>query len=223
MSKPVVVLLSILLALCFSSTVSAAGGVDVEPDLEFSPISNISHSKEVADESTWSISISLEESAANNNTSVRILKQMCTNEGVCYAPEWVDAEPSFDNQTWSTSWVTIDDHAYVNWRVALDYDDGESEEYPPGGYAKAWSSCWYDIDSDEWGGKDCSDGSPNDENGGSSDNDGDCEDWEYWNPDQPVEDCPYDDDDKSSFLPAISMLAAGAMIIAAAVVSRGSK
>ncbi len=195
MSKPIVLLLSSLLILCFSSMVSATGGVDVEPEIESSPISNITHSTGVADESSWSISVSLEESAVNNSTSVRILKQMCTNEGVCYAPEWIEAESSSDNQTWSTSWQTISDHAYVNWRVALDYEDGESEEYPSEGYAKAWSSCWHDIDSDEWGGKDCPDGPSNDEKSAVDD---------------------------SGFLPALSMLAAVAMITAAAV-SRGSK
>lgn len=196
MSKPVLVLLCSLLLLCFSSTVSAAGGVDVEPDIESSPISNITHSTEVADESTWSISVSLEESAANNSTSVRILKQMCTNEGVCYAPQWIDADPSSDNQTWSASWFTIDDHAYVNWKVELDYEDGESEEFPTEGYAKAWSSCWHDIDSDEWGGKDCPDGPPSKDKS---------------------------ETEESGFLPAVSVLASGAMIFIAAVVSRGSK
>ena len=195
MSKHAALLLSSLLILCFSSMVSAAGGVDVEPEIESSPISNITHSTEVADESMWSISISLEESAANNSTSVRILKQMCTNEGVCFAPEWVDAEPSSDNQTWSTSWVTIDDHAYVNWRVELDYDDGGSEEFPSEGYAKAWSSCWYDIDSDEWGGKDCPDGPSNDEK----------------------------QVDNINSTPALSMLAVVAILTATAVMSRGSE
>lgn len=138
--------------------VSAAGGEDVEPDISNSPIVAINHTVEAADNSDWSINIELDSNAASNNTTIRILSQMCTNGGVCDAPQWVDVEVSENRTNWSSSWKTIDDHSYVNWKVALDYDDGESEEFPSSGYAKAWSSCWYDIDIDKWGGKDCPDG-----------------------------------------------------------------
>ena len=151
---------SLIMILCSMQTVAAAGGEDVEPDISGSPIVAINHTVEAADQSDWSISVEINSDAANNNTSIRILRQMCTNEGVCDSPEWEEIEASENRTFWNSSWVTIDDHSYVNWKVSVDYDDGESEEYPPKGYAKAWSSCWYDIDADQWGGKDCPDGPP---------------------------------------------------------------
>ena len=89
---------------------------------------------------------------------------MCTNEGVCFAPEFVDVSSSDENSSWASSWQTIDDHAYVNWKVTLNYTDGEEETWPKSGeYAKAWSACWYDIENDIWGGEGCEDDSNDDD------------------------------------------------------------
>ena len=185
MKQIVPVLLTVLLILPIAAA-EAKGGEDVEPDITGSPITTIDHSTEVPDESEWSITITLVEQAAQNNTTVRILYQMCTNEGTCDSPDYMEVESSADNSTWDASVMTIDDHAYVNWVVSLLYEDGEEEKFPGSGYAKAWSSCWYDINSNTWGGKDCPDGPE-----GS-------------------------DDDEDSFLPSIGFLGAMAMMAFAA-------
>jgi|TARA_B110000881_G_scaffold219859_1_gene242927 hypothetical protein len=155
------VLLCFLLLLVGSSipTSSAAtGGEDIEADFNGSPMTNIEHSTNIPDLSTWSISVSLEPSAAENGTKVKILSQMCTNEGVCAQPGFMEVQNSEDNSSWTSSWQTIDDYAYVNWMVTLNYSDGEEETWPKSGeYAKAWSACWYDIDNDKWGGEGCND------------------------------------------------------------------
>lgn len=148
--------LLMLIGTFIPSVAAVKGGEDIEVDVSNSPMRWIEHSTNLPDLSNWEITVKLNSNASDNGTTVKILRQMCTNEGVCFAPEFVDVSSSDENSSWASSWQTIDDHAYVNWKVTLNYTDGEEETWPKSGeYAKAWSDCWYDINNDIWGGEGC--------------------------------------------------------------------
>jgi hypothetical protein len=148
--------LLMLIGTFIPSVAAVKGGEDIEVDVSNSPMMWIEHSTNLPDLSNWVITVKLNSNASDNGTTVKILRQMCTNEGVCFAPEFVDVSSSDENSSWASSWQTIDDHAYVNWKVTLNYTDGEEETWPKSGeYAKAWSDCWYDINNDIWGGEGC--------------------------------------------------------------------
>jgi hypothetical protein len=148
--------LLMLIGTFIPSVAAVKGGEDIEVDVSNSPMMWIEHSTNLPDLSNWVITVKLNSNASDNGTTVKILRQMCTNEGVCFAPEFVDVLSSDENSSWASSWQTIDDHAYVNWKVTLNYTDGEEETWPKSGeYAKAWSDCWYDINNDIWGGEGC--------------------------------------------------------------------
>jgi len=148
--------LLILIGTFIPSVAAVKGGEDIEVDVTNSPMMWIEHSTNLSDEMDWEITVKLNSNASDNGTTVKILRQMCTNEGVCFPPEFVNVSSSDENSSWASSWQTIDDHAYVNWKVTLNYTDGEEETWPKSGeYAKAWSDCWYDISNDIWGGEGC--------------------------------------------------------------------
>ena len=148
--------LLILIGTFIPSVAAVNGGEDIEVDVTNSPMMWINHSTNLSDEMDWGITVKLNSNASDNGTTVKILRQMCTNEGVCFPPEFVNVSSSDENSSWTSSWQTIDDHAYVNWKVTLNYTDGEEETWPKSGeYAKAWSDCWYDIENDIWGGVGC--------------------------------------------------------------------
>ena len=156
--------LLMLIGTFIPSVAAVKGGEDIEVDVNNSPMMWIEHSTNLPDLSNWEITVKLNSNASDNGTTVKILRQMCTNEGVCFAPEFVDVSSSHENSSWASSWQTIDDHAYVNWKVTLNYTDGEEETWPKSGeYAKAWSACWYDIENDIWGGEGCEDDSNDDD------------------------------------------------------------
>lgn len=148
--------LLILIGTFIPSVAAVKGGEDIEIDVNNSPMMWIEHSTNLSDGMDWEITVKLNSNASDNGTTVKILRQMCTNEGVCFPPDFVNVSSSDENSSWSSSWQTIDNHAYVNWKVTLNYTDGEEETWPKSGeYAKTWSDCWYDIENDIWGGEGC--------------------------------------------------------------------
>jgi hypothetical protein len=147
-----------------TSPVSAAdveGGVNVEPVMEQTIFETITHTEVTTDFGNWEISMTLNNDAFNNNTTLDLITQICNNDGVCWPPEYAIIA-SDDNRTFTSSVTTIEDHTYVNWRVKATYsnDNDTTEMFPSSGFYKTWSDCW--LNDGEWGGDGCMD----------SDNDG---------------------------------------------------
>ena len=161
-------LLSVILILALIAPVVLAEGKlgeDQNPDLSGTPISEITHTTSSNENDIWSITITLNDDAVANNTSVEALTQICYNLGSCLSPQPLQLT-SDDGKVWggeviakgpeTCSEANPNDclHTYVNWKVTLDYSADETEEeFPDKGYYKTWSSCWFD--SGTWGGGNC--------------------------------------------------------------------
>jgi len=161
-------LLSVLLIMALIAPVALAGGTpgqDQDPNLSGTPISEITHTTPSDEDDLWSITITLNDDAVSNNTSVEGLTQICYNLGSCLSPQPLQLS-SDDGKIWSGEVIAkgpdscseadpnVCLHTYVNWKVTLDYSDDETEEeFPDSGYYKTWSSCWFD--SGTWGGNNC--------------------------------------------------------------------
>ena len=151
------VLSCILMSLALLNTVSAAdteGGVNIEPDIDETIFSEISHTETTTDLDEWEITLTLNDEAFNNNTSFTLTTQICVNEGYCLPPE-IATLASDDDKIFTSSVTTIDDHTYVNWKVKATYadDDNTTEKFPSTLYYKTWSDCWFN--DNEWGGDNC--------------------------------------------------------------------
>ncbi|HJL60149.1 MAG TPA: hypothetical protein QF621_07335, partial [Candidatus Thalassarchaeaceae archaeon] len=63
---------------------------------------------------------------------------------------------SDEGTTWVTSMTPVEDHSYVNYRITLNQEDGNSTTYPESGWGgKVWSDCW--VAGDTSGGDGCGD------------------------------------------------------------------
>ena len=164
-------LLSVLLILTlvapFALAADATPGDDQDPDLSNTPIAEITHTTPSDEGGLWSITLTLNDDAVANNTSITSLTQICYNIGSCLSPEPMELS-SDDGKTWSGEVIAKGPdgcseenpndclHTYVNWKVMLDYvDDDTEEDFPDKGYYKTWSSCWKDSESGDWGGNNC--------------------------------------------------------------------
>ena len=149
-------ILCILMSIALLNTASAAGegGVNIEPVVEDTIFSEITHTETTTDLEDWEITMTLNSDAANNNTTFELTTQICNNEGVCFAPTTAELSTN-DNLTFTSAVTTIEDHSYVNWRVKATYaDDNDSTEmFPSSGFYKTWSDCWFN--DGEWGGDNC--------------------------------------------------------------------
>jgi len=148
--------ISVMILLC-SNPVSGAeveGGVNIDPNVEDTIFSSITHTETTTDLQTWDITMSLNQEAFENNTTFTLTTQICNNEGICLAPENAEITTE-NNQTFTSSVMTIEDHSYVNWRVTATYtsDNDTQEKFPASGFYKTWSDCWYH--QGEWGGDGC--------------------------------------------------------------------
>ena len=130
------------------------GGVNVDPALEETIFSNVDHTEVTHDLEIWDISLTLNQAAFDNNTTFSLTTQICTNDGVCLPPESRPLNTS-DNRSFVANLTTIDDHTYVNWRVKANYtsDNDSKESFPPSGFYKTWSDCWFYEGA--WGGDGC--------------------------------------------------------------------
>jgi hypothetical protein len=166
-SKLAVMLILVMLIPTVVSAAGSEGGVNIDPVVEDTIFSEITHTEVTTDLETWDISLTLNSDAIANNTTFELITQICNNEGVCLAPAAAELSTD-DNETFTSSVMTIDDHSYVNWRVTATYtDDNDTQEkFPASGFYKTWSDCWFH--QGEWGGNNCPDGTSSD----SSDSDG---------------------------------------------------
>ena len=152
--KLLTIIAACLLFSGFASAGDAEGGVNIEPVIEETIFSEITHTETTTDLEPWNITLTLNDDAYNNNTTFILTTQICNNEGVCLQPEDATLESS-DNKTFTSSVMTIDDHSYVNWRITANYtsDNGTEEKFPKSKYYKTWSDCW--LYEGEWGGTAC--------------------------------------------------------------------
>ena len=150
MRKVIVLLLCLIFII---PPVSASdGGENKEFDIEGTQISAIDIPSTSTDGENFIITLTLNEE--NNVTNVAWTWQICLNSGVCLAPTPEDLTSSDDGKTWTTSMTPVDDHSYINFRITLDFEDGNSTTYPESGWGgKVWSDCW--ISGDETGGDGC--------------------------------------------------------------------
>ena len=149
--------LCILMSLALLNSASAGdfeGGVNIDPDVEDTIFSEITHTEITTDLGDWEISLTLNDDAYNNNTSFELITQICNNDGVCLPPTNADLS-SEDNKTFTSAVTTIEDHTYVNWRIKATYADNNdsTEMFPSSGFYKTWSDCW--LNDGEWGGDGC--------------------------------------------------------------------
>ena len=152
-------LICIFMSIALLNIASAAdveGGVNVEPTIEDTIFSDITHTETTTDLEEWEITLTLNDDAFNNNTTFELTTQMCNNDGICLAPTVAEVS-STDGKIFTSAVTTIDDHSYVNWRVIATYtDDNDSTEmFPTKGFYKTWSDCWFN--DGEWGGDGCED------------------------------------------------------------------
>ena len=152
----------VLLSIALLNTACAAGenGVNVEPEIDETIFSEITHTETTTDLEDWEITLTLSQDAINNNTTFELTTQMCNNEGVCLAPTVAEIS-TIDGEIFTSAVTTIEDHSYVNWRVQATYpdDNNTTEKFPSKGFYKTWSDCWYS--DGEWGGDNC----PSDKSG----------------------------------------------------------
>ena len=148
----------IALALCalllFPVVSASEGGVNKDLDIEGTSISAISTPSESTDGVEFDITVTLDQDAASNGTNVSWIWQVCLNSGVCLAPVPENLASSDGGTTWTTTMTPVEDHSYVNYRIILEYADGNSSTYPETGWGgKVWSDCW--VAGEESGGTDC--------------------------------------------------------------------
>jgi hypothetical protein len=146
------------LALCalllVPAVMASEGGENKDLDIEGTQISAIDTPSESSDGEQFDITVTLNQE--NNVTSVSWTWQVCLNSGVCLAPVPEDLTSSDEGTTWVTSMTPVEDHSYVNYRITLNQEDGNSTTYPESGWGgKVWSDCW--IAGDTSGGDGCGD------------------------------------------------------------------
>ncbi len=150
--RALVVLLVLLLA-----TVPAIAGVgqNESTDLQGTALVSVDGENVAIANNDYTVIVVLEDEGASNGTSVRWTTQICINTGVCYAPKTSDLAADPERKEWTGSVPVDDDASYINWRVDIEWPDGNSTSVPENGFGwKVWSSCWYDTESDQWGGTD---------------------------------------------------------------------
>ena len=154
----------ILMSIALLNIASAAddGGVNVEPNVDETIFSEITHTETTTDLENWDITLVLSDDAINNNTTFELTTQMCNNDGVCLAPSVAEISTT-DGKIFTSSVITIEDHSYVNWRVKATYSDDNdtTEMFPNKGFYKTWSDCWFNAG--EWGGDNCPEEKSNDD------------------------------------------------------------
>ena len=78
-------LICIFMSIALLNIASAAdveGGVNVEPTIEDTIFSDITHTETTTDLEEWEITLTLNDDAFNNNTTFELTTQMCNNDGI---------------------------------------------------------------------------------------------------------------------------------------------
>ena len=145
------VFLSLLLLISMVSAASASqGGVNEEASIDGTGIESVVYPSSASAGETFEVRVWLNEESAGNASSVNWVTQVCINSGICYPPETnsLNAEGDF----WEGAIVPEETVPYVNWKIEIQWEDGNTTSIPENGFGwKVWSDCWYDNGS--WGGE----------------------------------------------------------------------
>ena len=145
-SRPYVrtVFLSLVFLVSIASpAVASQGGVNEEASIEDTGVESVSHPDSASAGEIFEVSVRLNEESASNATSVTWVTQVCVNSGICYPPE--THSMTDENDAWEGSIVPEETVTYVNWKIEIEWDDGNTTS----GW-RGWSDCWYDNGT--WGG-----------------------------------------------------------------------
>ena len=152
-SRPYVrraILSLILLVLMASGVVASQGGVNEEASVEGTGVEVVLYPSEASAGENFEVTISLDEESANNATGINWITQVCINSGVCYPPE-THAMTELSSSEWKGTIVPDDTVTYVNWKIEIQWGNGNATSVPETGFGwKVWSDCWYDNGT--WGG-----------------------------------------------------------------------
>lgn len=146
----------VVLTFCLILTQNVSGsegGINEETDFEDSGIVFIETDNYVVAKENFGILIGLDNATSENGTSLIWVTQICINIGVCYPPQNNHMDSNDNGSSWTSSIIVDDDASYVNWRIKMNWSDGEETTIPESGFGwKVWSNCWFD--GEEWGGAD---------------------------------------------------------------------
>ena len=145
---------TVLLSLVFLVSIApvalaSQGGVNEEASIEATGVESVSHPDSASAGEIFEVSVRLNEESASNATSVTWVTQVCVNSGICYPPEAHSMTDESD--AWEGSIVPEETVTYVNWKIEIEWDDGNTTSIPENGFGwMVWSDCWYDNGT--WGG-----------------------------------------------------------------------
>ena len=149
MRRGVAMILASILVSSFIA--SAEGGVNEGTSLEGTDLKSHSYQNEVSAGVPFEVTVTVKEESADNVTSVSWITQECVNSGICYPPETREMTSNAEGE-WSGAIVPEETVSYLNWRIEVSWEDGNTTSFPESGFGwKVWSDCWYDNGT--WGGK----------------------------------------------------------------------
>ncbi|MCH2260720.1 hypothetical protein, partial [Candidatus Thalassarchaeum betae] len=110
---------------------AAEGGVNEAAETEGTAVASVETADVALQGEDFSITVTLDDEAASNGTTVGWTTQICINSGACYPPETSGLTDSqLDGSTWEGSVLLDDTGAYVNWRIELNWTDGSTQTVP---------------------------------------------------------------------------------------------
>ena len=145
-----VVLSLVLLVSMGPVAIASQGGVNEESSVEGTGVEIVLHPSESSAGKVFEVTVGLNEESADNVTAVSWVTQVCINSGVCYPPE-THSMIEYSSNEWRGTIVPDDTVTYVNWKIEIQWEDGNTTKVPETGFGwKVWSDCWYDNNT--WGG-----------------------------------------------------------------------
>ena len=145
---------TVLLSLVFlvsiaSAAVASQGGVNEEASIEGTGVESVSYPNVASAGDIFEVTVRINDESASNVTSVTWVTQVCVNSGICYPPE--THSMTDEDDAWDGSIVPEETVTYVNWKIEIEWEDGNTTSIPENGFGwRVWSDCWYDNGT--WGG-----------------------------------------------------------------------
>ena len=145
---------TVLLSLVFlvsiaSAAVASQGGVNEEASIEGTGVESVSYPNVASAGDIFEVTVRINDESASNVTSVTWVTQVCVNSGICYPPE--THSMTDEDDAWEGSIVPEETVTYVNWKIEIEWEDGNTTSIPENGFGwRVWSDCWYDNGT--WGG-----------------------------------------------------------------------
>ena len=140
----------VLLVSMASAAAASQGGVNEEPSIEGTGLDTVLHPIAASAGEFFEVSVWLNEESASNVSTVTWVTQVCINSGICYSPE--THSMTGEGDVWVGAIVPDETVTYVNWKIEIQWEDGNVTSIPENGFGwKVWSDCWYD--NGIWGGE----------------------------------------------------------------------